>query len=130
MKPVLLLFALVGVIYCKPQNDPRQAYITRYDSDNDGLGAYSYNVATSDGFTHDVKAEAAQGPEGLFPKVTGSYSYIGPDGVTYTVLYVADEYGFRAAGEHIPPAAHTDKKVPPLGIPGAAIASLAGGGLG
>lgn len=34
--------------------------------------------------------------------ITGSFSYVGPDGVNYTVTYVADSNGFRPQGAHIP----------------------------
>lgn len=34
----------------------------------------------------------------------GSYSYTGPDGLIYTITYIADENGFRAEGAHIPTA--------------------------
>lgn len=34
--------------------------------------------------------------------VQGQYSYVGDDGVTYTVNYIADENGYRAIGSHIP----------------------------
>lgn len=32
----------------------------------------------------------------------GSYSYTGPDGVVYTINYIADENGYRAEGAHLP----------------------------
>ncbi|KAL4717321.1 hypothetical protein ACJJTC_017208 [Scirpophaga incertulas] len=34
--------------------------------------------------------------------VEGSYSYVGDNGQTYTVHYIADSNGFRASGEHLP----------------------------
>lgn len=34
--------------------------------------------------------------------VVGYYSYIGPDGVPYTVNYIADKNGYRASGSHLP----------------------------
>ena len=34
--------------------------------------------------------------------VQGSYSFPGPDGVVYTVTYVADDQGYRAEGAHLP----------------------------
>lgn len=36
--------------------------------------------------------------------VEGSYSYVGLDGQTYTINYVADENGYRATGDHLPVA--------------------------
>nr|CAD7268941.1 unnamed protein product [Timema shepardi] len=34
--------------------------------------------------------------------VSGSFSYIGPDGSEFSVGYVADRNGFRPQGAHIP----------------------------
>ena len=36
--------------------------------------------------------------------VEGSYSYVGDNGKTYTVHYIADGNGFRASGDHLPVA--------------------------
>jgi hypothetical protein len=32
----------------------------------------------------------------------GSFSYTGPDGQRYSIQYVADEFGFRPVGAHLP----------------------------
>lgn len=77
--------------------------------------------------------------------VTGSYSYIGPDGVTYKVDYVADKVGFKPHGDHIqevstvpvpivniepiefvPINLVTTELPPPVALPPAAINSLLG----
>lgn len=34
--------------------------------------------------------------------IQGSYSYTAPDGTPISVSYIADEYGFRAEGAHLP----------------------------
>ncbi|XP_058122947.1 larval cuticle protein 65Ag1-like [Anopheles ziemanni] len=36
--------------------------------------------------------------------ISGWYRYLGPDGVSYTVQYVADEKGFQPLGAHLPGA--------------------------
>jgi len=40
--------------------------------------------------------------EGPVVVTSGSYSYIGTDGRTYTVNWTADENGYKAVGDHFP----------------------------
>lgn len=70
--------------------------------------------------------------------MSGSYKY-SEDGKTYIVTYTADENGYRpifrideaSPPESPPPPPPEPTEVPPsLGIGGAVLASLAGGGLG
>lgn len=62
-----------------------------------------YRVETSDGQNRQEHGELRNvGTDHESIAVRGSYSYIGPDGVKYTVNYVADEFGFQPEGEHLP----------------------------
>lgn len=92
---------------------------------------------TSDGQKREESAYAVNLlDKDPFLSVTGSYSYIGPDGVNYKVNYVADENGFRPEGDHIfksPQDASTTGPIGPdgqplipLGLPPNAIKSLIG----
>ena len=54
----------------------------------------------------DEQGKVVPGPEpetGSL-EVQGSYSFVGDDGVTYTVTYTAGEGGFQAQGDHLPQA--------------------------
>ena len=44
--------------------------------------------------------------------VNGQFSYTGPDGVVYKVVYVADANGFQPQGAHLPTPVPTEYPTP------------------
>lgn len=64
-----------------------------------------FRYATSNNIQAVESGELRQGgSEGAYLVKRGSYSFVGSDGVTYTINYTADENGFRAEGAHLPRA--------------------------
>ncbi|XP_052742333.1 uncharacterized protein LOC112048063 [Bicyclus anynana] len=77
--------------------------ILRLSNEMDLDGSFSYEALGADQ-THYVQHSRMEnmGSDKEEQVVEGSYSYIGDDGRTYTVHYVADSNGFRATGDHLP----------------------------
>ncbi|XP_014216970.1 uncharacterized protein LOC106645595 [Copidosoma floridanum] len=107
--PFLVASALAGgiiahVVQPLPQYNLEQ---------NTATGEYGYSY--SDGPSAKTEFRALDGT------TTGAYSYIDAHGLLQTVNYVADEFGFRAAGTNIPSAA----PALPLDLPEVAAAKAA-----
>ncbi|CAH0588056.1 unnamed protein product [Chrysodeixis includens] len=79
--------------------------ILRLSNEMDLDGSFSYEALGADQ-THYVQhsrmENAGAGKDEQV--VEGSYSYVGDNGKTYTVHYIADANGFRASGDHLPVA--------------------------
>ncbi|XP_076055263.1 cuticle protein AM1159-like [Oratosquilla oratoria] len=65
------------------------------------LGAYSTNVQLDNGISI-----IESGSPGAFGQtnVQGTSSFVGDDGITYTLTFVANEGGYQAQGAHLPVA--------------------------
>ncbi|XP_053677538.1 endocuticle structural glycoprotein ABD-5-like [Anopheles nili] len=99
----LMAMALVTCVLAAPLDDPANAEILRYSSENIGIDGYRFEFATSDGTSRTEQAELRNaGTDGEALVVRGSYSYTGPDGTVYVINYVADENGYQPEGAHIP----------------------------
>jgi len=79
------------------------AVILKQNFDLNPDGSYNYNYETSNGIRADEAGYLKNpGTQVEAQVMQGSYSYTGPDGVLYTITYIADENGYRAEGAHIP----------------------------
>lgn len=74
--------------------------------------------ANQDGYLKQIT------PEGAGEVMQGGFSYIGDDGITYSITYTADENGFQAQGAHIP----TPPPIPEPILKALAILPQLGGG--
>nr|XP_016927944.2 endocuticle structural glycoprotein SgAbd-2 [Drosophila suzukii] len=109
---VVLALCCLSFIQAQPQRGlppPRgnsfdaNAVILKQNFDLNPDGSYQYNYETSNGIRADEAGYLKNPGSQIEAQVMqGSYSYTGPDGVVYTITYIADENGYRAEGAHIP----------------------------
>uniref|UniRef100_A0A2A4J8W9 Cuticle protein n=1 Tax=Heliothis virescens TaxID=7102 RepID=A0A2A4J8W9_HELVI len=105
MKSFIVLALFVAAVAAAPAGPDADAQILRYDSDNIGVEGYNYAVETSNGISQQEQGQLKNaGTDAEAIVVRGQFSYTGPDGVLYSVSYVADENGFQPQGAHLPQA--------------------------
>ncbi|CAH0558134.1 unnamed protein product [Brassicogethes aeneus] len=105
MKVVAVLFALVAVTLAAPQNLDKDATVVRNDMDNIGVEGYKYGYETSNQISAQEEGQLINpGTDAESIAVKGSFRYLGADGITYEVTYIADENGFQPQGAHLPVA--------------------------
>ncbi|XP_047984035.1 cuticle protein CP14.6-like [Leguminivora glycinivorella] len=107
MKSFIVFALIVAAVAAAPQRGPdADAQVLRYDAENIGVDGYKYSYETSNGIKSEEQAQLNNaGTDNEAISVRGSYSYTGPDGVVYTVVYIADENGFQPQGAHLPQVA-------------------------
>ncbi|XP_055610890.1 flexible cuticle protein 12-like [Uranotaenia lowii] len=103
MKLAIVFIATLALALAAPAEE-KDAQVLKYDSDVAADG-YSFQYETSNGIKHQEKSELKKFDEDVSALVVrGSFSFVGADGVTYTVNYVADENGFQPEAAHLPKA--------------------------
>lgn len=101
-----VIFAIVIVAVSaappvKPKSQSDDVTILSRSFANDGK-AYKFDFEQSDGQKRDETGEIKVIDKETGIVMRGSFSFIGDDGQTYTVTYIADENGFQPSGAHIP----------------------------
>nr|P45589.1 RecName: Full=Flexible cuticle protein 12; Flags: Precursor [Hyalophora cecropia]AAA85640.1 cuticle protein 12 [Hyalophora cecropia] len=105
MKSFVVVALLVAVAAAVPLTPDGDAQILKYENDNIGVEGFQYGYETSNGIQHQESGQLNNvGTENEGIEVRGQFSYVGPDGVTYSVTYTAGQEGFKPVGAHIPVA--------------------------
>ncbi|KAJ8732699.1 hypothetical protein PYW07_015298 [Mythimna separata] len=74
--------------------------LLRYESNNDGLGTYSFAYDQSDSSKRNEEGELKNaGTDNAFVAVKGSFTWKAPDNSYHTINYVADENGYHPSIE-------------------------------
>lgn len=128
----------VAVAAPRPQQDESQAEIVNYTVEENVEGGINWRLETSNGIQREEYGRVRNaGTDDEFYIINGGWSFVGPDGVTYRIKFIADENGFRPRGEHLPDTAAStkvksvdeddeDDLPPPAAIPQSALVSLVG----
>lgn len=95
---------MIAYVSCAPQFQPQQYTsnttpipIIRQEQQVNPDGSYQWSYETGNGIQAQENGYLKNpgNPETEAQVAQGSYSYTGPDGVLYTVTYIADENGFQ-----------------------------------
>ncbi|XP_037044859.1 endocuticle structural protein SgAbd-6-like [Bradysia coprophila] len=98
----VVVFFTLSLAYAAPLEDS-EAQIVKYESENTGFDGYKFAFETSNGISRSEEAELKNaGTENESIVIRGVISWTAPDGVLYTINFVADENGFQPQGDHIP----------------------------
>ncbi|EFN85029.1 endocuticle structural glycoprotein SgAbd-2 [Harpegnathos saltator] len=102
-----LLCTLAAAAFAAPaakqsKDEPVPILAYSFDGPNPE-GSYSYSYETGNGIKAQEQGQLAKiaGDEDAL-RVQGSFSYVGVDGNTIGLTYVADENGFQPKGDHLP----------------------------
>lgn len=103
MKFIVIL--AIAVTACLAAPTPNEdATVLKYESAVN-VDGYNFALQTSDGTNRDETGELKNaGAENEALVVRGSFSWVAPDGQTYSINFVADETGYHPEGAHIPVA--------------------------
>ncbi|EDW50681.1 larval cuticle protein 65Ag1 [Drosophila sechellia] len=97
----ILVFTCLSIAMCLAAPAPDAEIVDLVSDVN--ADSYSYKFETSDGTKQEQHGSLKSlGPEEDVLQVAGSFSFVGDDGQTHAISYVADENGFQPQGEDIP----------------------------
>ncbi|XP_019872723.1 flexible cuticle protein 12-like isoform X1 [Aethina tumida] len=104
MKVLAVFVAVIGMALAASLGGPdAAAEVLRSELDNIGTDGFKYAYETSNGIAAEEAGHLNNaGSEHEAIAVQGSFKYVGPDGVTYQISYIADENGFQPQGAHLP----------------------------
>ena len=102
-----IALALFGLAQARPQVEPVKPdpiAVTSYVYNvPDETGAFNYAFEAENGIKQEASSQLKTFDDGTSAVVMqGSYEYIGPDGLTYVVNWIADESGYKATAAHLP----------------------------
>ncbi|KAJ9574172.1 hypothetical protein L9F63_008428 [Diploptera punctata] len=105
MNSLILVCLLFSAAVATPQEAAPPVAIISQESTVNHDGSFSSSYESADGTKVQQSGQLktlAEGEDG--ESIQGSYSYVAPDGNTYSINYLADENGFVPQGDHIPVA--------------------------
>ncbi|XP_037075364.1 cuticle protein CP14.6-like [Pollicipes pollicipes] len=109
----LLIFAAVLAVAAAAPSDLGYEddiiEILRQNIDHNDDHSYEHSFETENGIS---VSESGETEDDDSYSVSGQFSYVAPDGVTYTVVYSAGEGGFQPQGDHLPTPVPTEYPTP------------------
>ncbi|KAJ3633555.1 hypothetical protein MTP99_010494 [Tenebrio molitor] len=110
----VIRFALVAALAAVALSAPaekEQIPIISQESEVDYTGKFHFSYESGDGSKVQQSGEQKTiDKDNAGGVISGGYEYVGDDGKTYKVNFVADENGYQPQGDHLPVA----PEVPPL----------------
>ena len=90
-----LFLTLAALSAAAPAPQEAQVKIVKDERSMMGDGTFSYAWESEDGTAADAMGENKAIGEEFGVSMSGSYSFVAPDGKTYQVTWTADENGFQ-----------------------------------